>query len=263
MEIDYGQLEVVGLAVLTGDIQLTMDLVKGVDIHTALFEDMYGHTPTKAERKPFKSRTFQLVYGASATAIAEQAGISKAEGDKFVETFYKRYKGVKTWHESVKKKVESGRKPSPYKDEMGYPVGTSTYICPFTHRRYVFKEYIAPEWLVKTGKTHSFSPTEMKNYPAQGFATGDVVPMMLGVVFRALQANDVLKNKCLMINTVHDSMMFDVHDSVREEAVDFVRSLIENTPKYFFERFGMVLPFAKFSCGVSVGRNWFDQTEVK
>jgi Na+-transporting methylmalonyl-CoA/oxaloacetate decarboxylase beta subunit len=31
---------------------------------------------TKEERKPFKSRTFQLIYGAGAKAISKQAGCS-------------------------------------------------------------------------------------------------------------------------------------------------------------------------------------------
>ena len=74
VEVDFNQLEVVALAHVTKDKQLIDDISSGIDIHSALYKDMFGRMPTKEERKPFKSRTFQLIYGAGAKAIAKQAG---------------------------------------------------------------------------------------------------------------------------------------------------------------------------------------------
>ena len=66
-------------------------------------------------------------------------------------------------------------------------------------------------------KEHSkvdFSPTKIKNYPVQGFATGDIVPECTGRMFRAIIAEEHLRNLLLMINTVHDSNLFDCHLSI-------------------------------------------------
>jgi DNA polymerase I-like protein with 3'-5' exonuclease and polymerase domains len=60
VEVDFNQLEVVALAHVTKDTQLIRDISSGVDIHSALYEGLYGRLPTKEERKPFKARTFQL-----------------------------------------------------------------------------------------------------------------------------------------------------------------------------------------------------------
>lgn len=262
VEFDYSQLEIIGLSIMSGDAQLHADLVSGTDIHIALYTDMYKRAPSKAERKAFKPLTFGLVYGAGANTLAINAKCSKETATKFVETFYNRYKGVKAWHEGFAKEVNALRKPSTFKDEAGYPVGAATYTYPLTGRKYVFREYPAPEWVARMGRTHTFSPTELKNYPVQGLSTGDIVPMMLGEVFLALQDHPVLRNSCLMVNTVHDSMLFDCKKEVVKEVVDFVRSLINNTPRFFFERFGSELPFKRMECGVSVGKSWFDQTEL-
>ena len=46
----------------------------------------------------------------------------------------------------------------------------------------------------------------IKNYPVQGFATGDIVPVVL------LEMDERLKPlKSCLVNTVHDSTVIDVH----------------------------------------------------
>jgi DNA polymerase I-like protein with 3'-5' exonuclease and polymerase domains len=104
---------------------------------------------------------------------------------------------------------------------------------------------------------YNFSPTEMKNYPIQGLATGDIVPMMLGVIFRKLIGRDDVK----MVNTIHDSLMFDVK---KESVVNFmleVTDILKDTHKYFEEIFKKPLAL-KLNAGASFGTNWFNMEEV-
>ena len=54
----------------------------------------------------------------------------------------------------------------------------------------------------------SFLPTQIKNYPVQGFSTGDLVPMAIGEIAKYLYYNKIEKD-ILLINTVHDSILFD------------------------------------------------------
>ena len=254
VEVDFNQLEVVALAHVTRDKQLIKDISGGKDIHSELYKDMFGRMPSKEERKPFKSRTFQLIYGAGAKAISKQAGCSKEEAQKFIEIFYTRYPQVAKWHTEFSRQVE--RAACHLKNEEGLMDKFQTCVWQTeTGRKFVFTEYYSDSsW---SPKMYNFSPTEMKNYPIQGLATGDIVPMMLGVIFRKLIGRDDVK----MVNTIHDSLMFDVD---KESVVNFileVTDILKDTHKYFEEIFKKPLAL-KLNAGASFGTNWFNMEEV-
>ena len=254
VEVDFNQLEVVALAHVTRDIQLIKDISSGVDIHSALYEGLFGRKPTKEERKPFKARTFQLIYGAGAKAIAKQAGCSLDEAKKFVDVFYTRYPQVAKWHTEFAEQVE---RESTYElNEDGLREKVKTFVLHTeTGRKFLFKEYFNEgSW---STRTYNFSPTELKNYPIQGLATGDIVPMMLGIIFRALEGRDDVK----MVNTIHDSLMFDVAGSAATGFIKEITNILKDTHKYFEERFKVPLAL-KLNAGVSVGKNWFDMKEL-
>ena len=254
VEVDFNQLEVVALAHVTGDKQLIADISGGVDIHSALYEAMFGRKPTKEERKPFKSRTFQLIYGAGAKAISKQAGCSLDEAKKFIDVFYKRYPSVGKWHTEFAAQVD---KLATYEiDEEGLRSKQRSYVLKTeTGRHFSFKEYHNPDsW---SSRSYNFSPTELKNYPVQGLATGDIVPMMLGKIFRVLKGRDDVK----MVNTIHDSLMFDVEVA---SAVNFlleITDILKETHTYFEETFGKPLAL-KLNAGASYGSNWYNMEEM-
>jgi DNA polymerase I-like protein with 3'-5' exonuclease and polymerase domains len=254
VEVDFNQLEIVILACITKDKQLMKDITKGTDIHSALYEDLYGRKPTKEERKPFKSRTFQLIYGAGARAIAKQAKCSLDEAMRFVRTFYIRYPSVRVWHETMLKKADID---SVHAYDRGDREHRKTYTYRAVTGRYLkFVEYKNESEY--SSKSYSFSPTELKNYPVQSLATGDIVQMMLGALFDRYKDNHKVK----MVNTVHDSILFDVK---AEYAVEFMEDVLEelrNTHKYFFDTFGSELPIP-LNASSSYGFDWFNMKETE
>jgi DNA polymerase-1 len=249
IEYDYAQLEVVGLAVLSGDHQLIDDLKNGRDIHTELYKDMYHRLPTPAERKKFKPLTFGLIYGAGAKTLAENGGIPLSEAKKFIYTFYTRYEGVKMYHGRMEDNAKLGREVGDTKTEKGIPAGKYVYRT-MTGREYEFREYDN-----EYKHNVSFSPTELKNWPVQGFATGDVVPLVLGHVVRELTASEWY-GRILPIVTVHDSIMFEVRN--KNDIVDarnYLDGLMSNTRNLIIERFGFD-PGLDFNTESKVGYNW-------
>jgi DNA polymerase-1 len=257
VEADFAQLEMVELAERSGDEQLLKDIEEGVDMHNALFESMYGRSMHPLERKKFKRCSFALVYGAGPGGIAEQGGITKEEAKKFIATFYGRYKGVQRWHEELVAMAATGRVNHGLKDpETGYPVGEYEHVDNATGMRWWHKEY-PTDW-----GTINFSPTELKNYPVQGGATGIKVPLCIGKLYRVLRNHPELKDKCLMINTVHDSVLFDIHVSVIDEALRVIKTTMERTPEFYEQTFGHKLRLP-LKVGISVGPNWLEQDEVK
>lgn len=250
LDIDYSQLEVAGLAAITKDIQLLADLNSGTDIHTALFEDMYKHTPTKDERKKFKPRTFLTIYGGGPTALSTQTGISKEEAKRFIQVFYTRYPGVLAWHNTMVEEAKKNRivtkERSPIKKHQ---VGVYVYKS-MTGRRYVFKEW-ENEW--KGGM--SFSPTQLKNWAVQGFATGDVVPHMVGHICDSLYSCGLLKY-IVPICTVHDSVLFDVHKNHLSLAKESLCAILNQTKPIVEEWFSLEDLGVVFKVEASAGPTW-------
>lgn len=263
LEVDYKQLEMVELAALSKDKQLLDDIMHGRDMHKELFRSMYGREMKLEERKAFKRCSFALVYGAGATGIAEQGGITKTEAKQFIDTFYTRYSGVKAWHDQLIEEAKIARVVSCAHTKEGYPAGECVFSNPLTKRRYWFTEYDAPDFLKRQGTITSFSPTELKNYQVQGGATGDKVPLMVGYVYRVLRNSDILKDRCFLINTVHDSLLFDVHKSVQHDAVMTVCSTLSNLRRVFEETFNcrgeLPLPY---DVEGSVGSNWLEMKPI-
>jgi DNA polymerase I-like protein with 3'-5' exonuclease and polymerase domains len=254
VEMDFNQLEVVALAHVTGDLQLIHDISSGADIHSELYNSLFGRYPTKEERKPFKARTFQLIYGAGAKAISKTAGCSLDEAKKFIDVFYARYPSVAKWHKEFAMLAESKGK---YElNDEGLYEKTKTWTCQTeTGRMFVFKEYHSDSsW---SSRTYNFSPTELKNYPVQGLATGDIVPMMLGVIFDWLKTRDDV----LMVNTIHDSLMFDCKLEAADKFVKEITETLRLTHWHFEHTFKHKLAL-KLNAGAAVGLNWYEMKEL-
>ncbi|WP_033928837.1 hypothetical protein, partial [Vibrio cholerae] len=69
--------------------------------------------------------------------------------------------------------------------------------------------------------------------------------------------------KCLLIGTVHDSVVFDVHPDVLDYAAKTIRKLMLRTPEYV-ERY-LKVPFdMPLNCDVDIGEGaWFDMHGYK
>jgi DNA polymerase I-like protein with 3'-5' exonuclease and polymerase domains len=252
VEFDYSQLEMAGLAFVSGDKQLTEDINNNIDMHNELYKGMYGRYPTKEERKPFKRLSFGLVYGAGAKTLSEQAGCSIEDSKKFIYVFYMRYVGVRKFHEDIQEEAKCKRRVIAEHTPKGFPRHAFLKKMP-TGRMYIFKEY-DNEWK----REPSFSPTELKNWPVQGFSTGDVVPHMVGTVVKFIYTHDV---DAVPIMTVHDSMLFDVPKNKLSDVVTTLRTILNSTTTLFNDFFGTSLD-VKLSTGCSVGKTWGTLKEI-
>lgn len=255
LELDYSQLEMVALAYLADDKQLIEDINNGRDMHKELYKGMYGRYPTDAERKPFKRFSFLLVYGGSVATLMAQSGCDRATAKKFIDTFYARYKGVKEYHETIVKRANDLAVVSYDEDKSG-PQYTYYHVSP-TGRHFIFKKY-PNEY--KEGEL-TFSPTELKNWPIQGFATGDIVPMMVGILLRKLEEAGI-SQQALLVMTVHDSVVLDTQSEVCYKAASIAKETLENAPMYLKMYFNIDFP-CQLKVGVEAGDNWQHKEEIK
>lgn len=262
LEADFSQLEIVGLAVLSGDEVLKDDILSGRDMHRWRAAELFSKPETAvsdAERTTAKQLSFILQYGGGAKGMSEKLGVPVRLAEDFIKNYYGRYTRVKEWQKEIAEAVEGSRKPTGEHTAAGYPKGAGEYKSA-TGRTYRFFEYDAPTW--GWSKDPRFSPTEMKNYPVQGFATADVMALYRGRVYRRLLAEG-LTDGILPINTVHDSMMFDINGW---GLVQYSKNLLEEEaakiPEQLEKLWGIktTLPF-KIEC--KVGRRWSEMKKIE
>lgn len=272
LEADYSQLEIIALAHLSGDLQMAADIRVGTDLHRVRAAQMYGVAlgdVTAKQRQIAKVFSFQLQYGAGAKSMAASCGVDVQVAKNFIKQYYARYPQVKIWQDAVAAEYTARRVPSERLTPKGVSAGMGWHKS-ITGRRYVLYEDDNPF----AGQRHwgtgghepstNFSPTKMKNYPVQGFATGDIVPMMLGEVFDWIK-NDSKWDNYKLINTVHDSILFDVCPKCYEDLRDFVgglKEVMEGAPALLDSKFGIKFDLP-LKVDVKVGDNWGVMADFK
>lgn len=264
LESDFSQLEVVGLAALTLDPVLIQDLLDGTDMHRKFAAERYGipeDQVTKTQRTLTKQMTFQLQYGSGAAGMSRKLGIPEAETARFIELYYQRYDRVKEWQEEVIEAVKRSRKPTKARTPSGQVQGKGVWESP-TGRLYAFLEQDKPDGWKGRDKSADFTPTQIKNYPVQGFATGDIMAVFRAKMHRLLLSSP-LRNKCLPINTVHDSVMYDCVD--RESALALAalhKQVAASLPQIMMETWGIFCP-VPFKIESSIGPRWSELEKVE
>ncbi len=250
---DFSQLEVCALAELTGDPVLIEELNTGVDIHrvnAAMWKHCRPEEVTDKERKQAKVMTFQLQYGAGHKKIAETLGISEKEANAFITAFYAKYRLVAIWHTNLaetKKFFPSPREPDAY-EVLDAKLSKSPVM-----RAYTIKAK-------KNDKGDYYYPlTEMKNYPVQGFATGDLVPL---VVNRIMYILGQIPDKFELVSTVHDDFTIELANA---EDMYYVLSVIEyvfsDLKDYFKCLFDYELKL-QYNYDIKVGTDFADMQKI-
>lgn len=279
-EIDYSQLEVVVLGVLTKDKQLTQDLLDGIDFHCVRVAMKYTkeypggydqvraiikdenhilHPVTSDRRTACKILSFQKQYGAGPKTIAKTVGMPVEEVLEILNLEDLRYDGVVAFNTQVKKMVEEGQ----YWDKIWYrnsirPTSKlrSNWVAP-TGTIYTFEGQDAPDWMKKKGIKLSFSPPNMKNYPIQGTG-GEMVQAALGAVFYKLVELGYWSGgeyqDAFLCNTVHDCVWFDFRNlEIAEKLIPIISKELESIPEMFNSTFDMGIK-VKFPVEAELGR---------
>lgn len=274
VEADFDQLEVRVLAYLSQDPVLIEDILSGRDMHRWRASELFN-LPEKAitteQRRIAKVLSFQLQYGAGAASMAKSLELPESLCQAFIKNFYTRYKVVKETQDNWIRTVKKNRVPTKERSTKGLPIGKSSFKQ-VSGRELVFWEQDAKQYLivgrrnVRGGDTYtssptSFSPTDIKNYPVQSLATGDLTALGRGRLMRRLLKEGLIWDKVLPIMTVHDSIILDVAGTFVDISSRITKEELEKVPVYFEEVFGV--PFnIPLPVEIKVGRNWLQMEKV-
>lgn len=207
VKADFSQLQICGLAMVSGDEQLIFDVNNDVDIHYETGKSVYHwKTPgdmTKETRRVVKNVNFGLIFGGTARGLSYQTGVDVGTIQLLINAFKKRYKKAYDFGKELAKQMEDTARPSEGEFIDGVQVREAFHMTP-SGRLLRFVERLAPAWLAKkTGKPLSFSPNEIANYPIQGYTDGDLAVQFLAFMYW---------NGIRIINLVHDAYWFLTDD---------------------------------------------------
>jgi DNA polymerase-1 len=225
LEADFAQLEFRTAAYLSQDKTAMKEIQDGFDVH-AYTASVITESGQKITRQEAKAHTFAPLYGAT--------GFGRTTSEaKYYEQFTKKYKEIALWHTRLAKEALNTQK-------IKIPSG---------------REFSFPDVKRRTngGVSHF---TQIKNYPVQSFATADIVPLVL------LAIDDQLQNfKSCIVNTVHDSIVIDVHPSEERNVIDIINNTNENMKAIIDTKYGIDFN-VPLLLEAKIGDNWLDTKDV-
>ena len=228
LEADFAQLEFRVAALLSQDKVAMEEVSTGFDVHsyTAKIITEAGQPTSRQEAK---AHTFAPLYGATGF------GRTKAEAEYYTH-FMDKYKGIAKWHKKLgDEAINLGR--------VKIPSGRQ-YAFPDVERR------------ASGAPTHF---TMIKNYPVQGFATGDIVPIVLLEIEKLLKIDNL---KSMLVNSVHDSVVLDVHPAEVDKVLNIIRQVNKNL-KIIIESHYDIDVNVPMLLESKIGDNWLDVRDVQ
>lgn len=221
--VDYSQIELRTMAHLSGDKTLVEAFKKGEDIHRTTASVVFKVKPdmvTPDMRRQAKVFNFGIMYGMGAYGLSQAAQIDQKEAAKFIEAYFKKFSGVATYREIMKK---SARTHHYIETEVG-------------RRRYI------PEIESTNVQVARGAERMAINMPIQGLAADIMKRAMLKVSELVREYDGDVR----MTLQVHDELIFEVREGLAEEFAKKVKDVMEHA-------YPLRVPLV---VEVAMGNNW-------
>ena len=205
---------------LAKDKQLYRDVENNVDVH------QYTADTMGVERQDAKAHTFKPLYGGVLGTPKEM---------RYYEAFKHKYWQVTNWHDKLQKEAVDTKK-------IKLPSG----------REYAFPDARYTQYGNVTNST------AIKNYPVQGFATADLLPLALVNLYAIMKKRNM---KSVICNTVHDSIILDVHPEERVGCIDVLRMSMLSIKDECNSRYNVNYDMP-VDIELKMGKNWLDTKEI-
>lgn len=225
LEADFAQLEFRAAAYLSQDGVAIEEVSTGFDVHSYT-ASVISDAGQQTSRQEAKAHTFAPLYGATGY------GRTPAEA-KYYTHFTEKYEGIGLWHTRLAKEA----------------LNTGVIRTP-SGREFAFPDVVRKA----SGRVSHF--TQIKNYPVQSFATADIVPIAL------MHIEGLLSHmKSCIVNTVHDSIVIDVHPEEERAVIEAINKTNRELPDLITTRWGIEFN-VPLLLEAKIGPNWLDTKDV-
>ena len=222
---DYSQIELRILASLSGDESLINDFRQGKDIHRATASRVFEipeEDVTPLDRTRAKAVNFGVVYGMSGFGLGESLGISRTEGQKYINEYFAKHQAVKEYLDDQIKEGENNR-------EVRTLFGRVRQIPEFASRKFMERE---------------LAKRLAMNTPIQGTAA-DIIKYAMNSVSAELGRRGM---ESKLILQIHDELIVEGPESEADE----VKALLDECMK------GAADLAVELVCDIHSGKTWYE-----
>lgn len=222
---DYSQIELRVLADMSHDEHLQQAFIDKQDIHTSTAMRVFGVSESEVTsnmRRDAKAVNFGIVYGISDYGLSQNLGITRKAAQNYIDTYFERYPGVKTYMEEIVEKAK----------QQGF-------VETLYHRR----RYL-PDLASRNYNIRSFAERTAINTPIQGSAA-DILKIAMIQLAKRLKEE---KLEATMLLQVHDELVFEVP----EQEVLRLDALVKEVMNHAVS---LAVPLVSDS---SWGNTWYD-----
>ena len=206
LAMDYSQIELRLMAHYSQDPIMLNSFKKNEDIHKRTASEIFGTELSEVDdemRRRAKTINFGLLYGMSAFGLSNQLGVSRAEADIFLNSYFERYSDVKKFMSDIVEKS----KETKYVETL---YGRKIHVPNITASNYMVRQ--AAERAAING-------------PLQGSAA-DIIKIAMIKIDEWINLN---APEIKMILQVHDELIYEVPDAFSEDDLIPILDLMENT----------------------------------
>ena len=203
---DYSQIELRIMAHLSGDKNLTHAFNNNIDVHSATASEIFNvslENVTPDLRRSAKAINFGLIYGMSAFGLTRQLGIARNEAQAYLDTYFKRYTGVKDYMDSTKELA----KKNLFVETI---LGRKLHVTSIND---------------SNGLRRQAAERAAINAPLQGSAADIIKKAMIDIDQWIGGENQDIR----MIMQVHDELIFEVKKEFANDAIKEIVNLMESS----------------------------------
>jgi DNA polymerase-1 len=228
LSADYSQIELRVMAHFSGDENLLQAFAAGLDIHQRTADLVFGadlFSQRGELRRRAKIINFSIIYGSGAYSLAKELGVSYAEAKEFIERYFEKYSGVRSFMDKV---VAEAEKDPEVRTLSGR-------VRPI------------PE-IQSSNRTVKENGNRMAiNTIIQGSAA-DIIKMAMIRIHEHLRSM-----KSRLVLQVHDELVFEYPIAEEKKLAALVRDEMEHA----------VTLKAPLRVSLKQGTNWADMSEIK
>ncbi len=223
---DYSQIELRLIAEISQDAYMLEAFNSGNDFHKATAAKVYNvplEEVTADQRRNAKTVNFSITYGAGATNLSKQLGITRKDAKDLIDNYFIQFAGLKK-----------------YMDDTVAFARDKGYVVTMMGRKRVLRDINSRNFLASSNAERIAI-----NTPIQGTAA-DMIKIAMVNINKAITAQNL---KSRMILQVHDELVFDVH-----------KSEVEQIKAIIMDKMPSAIPNLKvpIEVGIGVGQNWLE-----
>lgn len=223
LSLDYSQIELRMVAILSGDPTLTDIFKTGKDVHTSVAVKVFGvkeNEVTPEMRRRAKVINFGIIYGMGISTLQKNLGSTRAEAQQFYDTYFAEFAEVRGFLEKTKKFAE-----------------THYYTETLFGRKRRFPALRSPLPFMR-----ALAERMATNAPLQGTAA-DIIKLAICFADSDIKKAGLIE-KARLVMQIHDELVYEVEEGIAEQVLDIVRKAMEGVLERSYLHYKTVVPLS-------------------